>query len=173
MKLPTMLTALTVLFIGFISFKSLADVSKGEVAPDFVLPSVKDDKAVKLSDFRGKVVYLDFWASWCKPCIQSFPALNKIYNKYKAEGFEILAVNLDQKKLNAASFLDEHQVDYVNVYDPKMTTGKLYNVNIMPVGYLIDRQGKVRVIHKGFIPGDELGLEKAVKFLLRENKKAG
>ncbi len=168
MKLPTKLIVLTVLFIGFSSFNLLAKVKVGEPLPEFELPRVEYTVRVNTKSLLGKVVYVDFWASWCKPCIESFPRLNKLYKEYNQQGFEILAVNLDQRKQLASDFLEKYPVDYINTYDENMKVGRTFNVSVMPVGYLIDRKGIVRAIHHGFKPGDEVKMAKAIKILLKD-----
>lgn len=168
MKLPTKLIVLTVLFIGFSSFNLLAKVKVGEPLPQFELPRVENTVRVNTKSLLGKVVYVDFWASWCKPCIESFPRLNTLYNEYNQQGFEILAVNLDQRKQLASDFLEKYPVDYINTYDENMKVGRIFNVSVMPVGYLIDRKGIVRAIHHGFKPGDEIKMAKAIKILLKD-----
>lgn len=167
MKLPTKLIVLTALFIGFGSFNVIAKVKVGEPLPNFELKTMDGTQVVNMDSLKGKVVYVDFWASWCKPCLKSFPLLNDIYNRKKEQGFEIVAVNLDQKKRNAEDFLNKKPVDYTNLYDANGDVSNTFNVSVMPVGYLVDRKGIVRAIHHGFLPGDEKKLEKGVSILLK------
>lgn len=169
MSFTNKLVLIITLFIGFSSQHVTAKVSVGDSAPEITLPSFKDGTSVSLSDYKGKVVYVDFWASWCKPCLESFPALKAIHKKYHAEGFEILAVNVDMKKHLASEFLAKHPPTYASVHDEKMKVSRAYKINVMPTGFFIDRKGVIRYIHRGFVPGDEKSIEKAVQFLLNES----
>lgn len=181
MKSPINLIALTALFIGFVVFFFLnskttgsehVDWAVGNQPTNFVLPQFvegKLDKEVSLSlaDYRGKVVYVDFWASWCKPCIASFPALDALYKKYQPQGFEIIAINLDNKPELAETFLSSHPVSYPVVFDDK-NLNRQVGINAMPVAYYIDKKGTIRLIHSGFFEGDEKKVEKAIQVLLNE-----
>jgi cytochrome c biogenesis protein CcmG, thiol:disulfide interchange protein DsbE len=132
----------------------------GTVAPDISLPGVKDP--VKLSDFKGKLVYVDFWASWCGPCKQSFPFMNAMQNKYKAQGFEIIAVNVDATTTDATTFLTKVPATFTVAFDPKGDTPKRYKLKAMPSSYLIGRDGKVLNVHQGFKAEDPVDLEKRI-----------
>jgi thiol-disulfide isomerase/thioredoxin len=143
-------------------------IAVGHVVPDFELADFNTGKPVNIADFRGKVVYMDFWASWCKPCVQSFPALKQIHHKYQSQGFEIVAINVDFKKDKALAFLRENPISYTSLNDKDMAISKMFNVNVMPTGYFIDRKGMIRYVHKGFVPGDEKSIDQAVHMLLSE-----
>lgn len=142
--------------------------SKGEAAPEFALPHVTQTDIAKLSDYKGQVVYLDFWASWCKPCVESFPKLESLHLKYKDQGFNIIAINLDQKVELAKSFLNAHPVSYTVLYDKGANVAGQYGVSAMPSSFFIDKKGTVRLAHQGFSPGDEVKIEKAIQLLLAE-----
>ena len=120
----------------------------GQAAPDFALSSRNQDN-VRLSDFKDKVVYLDFWASWCAPCRKTFPWMNELQTKYGKDGLEIVAVNLDQKKRDADAFLAKVPANFKILLDPGRGVGRLYNLKGVPMSFLIDRQGIVRSIHLG------------------------
>jgi thiol-disulfide isomerase/thioredoxin len=148
-------------------------VEAGETAPDFALPPLRStdgSSAIKLADFRGKVVYVDFWASWCAPCLVSIPLLNELRDKYVAEGkaFEVLAVNVDSDPEDGIEFLLDEPVSYVVVSDPAGTTPALYKVPGMPTSYLVDAQGQVRLVHTGFKRSDIDMIEAEVGKLLEE-----
>ncbi|MEO6339382.1 MAG: TlpA disulfide reductase family protein [Caulobacteraceae bacterium] len=105
---------------------------------------------VNLDQYRGKVVYLDFWASWCGPCKLSFPYMQKMTSKYPADSFVVLAVNLDKSRPKADTFLAQVGNKLPVVYDPAGATATKYAVKEMPTSVLIGRDGKVRYVHKGF-----------------------
>jgi thiol-disulfide isomerase/thioredoxin len=147
-------------------------VESGETAPEFTLPALRtaDGGAVNLADFRGKVVYVDFWASWCPPCLVSIPLLNELRDKYVAAGkpFEVLAVNVDSDPEDGIEFLLDEPVNYVVVSDPEGKTPALYGVPGMPTSYLVDAEGRVRLVHEGFKRSDIELIEAEVVKLLEE-----
>lgn len=133
-------------------------------APDINLPGV--DGTVQLSSLKGKVVYLDFWASWCLPCKKSFPWMHDIKQNYADQGFEVLAVNLDKDRELADAFLKEMQVNFQVAFDEKGKSAADYKLRGMPSSYLIGRDGKVYASHIGFRDSDKTSLEQAIKNLL-------
>lgn len=137
----------------------------GHLAPDFEL-SGNGATTVKLSALRGKVVYLDFWASWCGPCRQSFPWMNDLQSKYGSRGLQIVGVNLDAKDADARKFLSENNGNFLLAFDNKGVTPKLYGVKGMPTSYLIDRDGRIVSEHTGFNFSKTAGLEKEIEKLL-------
>lgn len=139
-------------------------LDKGAVAPDFELPGTS--AAIKLSQYRGKVLYLDFWASWCGPCKQSFPWMNAMQAKYGAKGLQVLAINVDTKRDDARKFLLTSPATFELAYDAQGHTPRLYNVKTMPSSYVIDRAGKVAAVHRGFASEDSAALEQSVKLAL-------
>jgi thiol-disulfide isomerase/thioredoxin len=138
----------------------------GQPAPQFTLPTLQQEQATSLKQYAGKVVYLDFWASWCAPCRTSFPLLNKMYEKLKAQGFEVVAVNLDEDKANAEKFLKEFPVSFTVLRDAKGEWADQFVVESMPTSFIIDRQGIVQTIHNGFTSDDIKELEAKVMALL-------
>jgi cytochrome c biogenesis protein CcmG/thiol:disulfide interchange protein DsbE len=132
-------------------------VERGADAPAFELEGPLGK--VRLDDYRGKVVYLDFWASWCGPCRQSFPWMNAMEEKYRARGFHVLAVNLDVKRADADRFLVQLPTDFQLAFDPRGQTPRDYAVKGMPTSYLIGRGGKVLYRHTGFNPASLAELE--------------
>lgn len=145
----------------------------GNEAPGFSLPHLRTEDgttSINLSDYRGKVVYVDFWASWCAPCIVSVPLLNEMRNKLVQEGkdFEILAVNVDQDPEDGIDFLLDEPVQYVTISDPNGATPKSYEVKGMPTSFLVDAEGKIRMIHEGFKAPDIEMIEAEVNKLLAE-----
>jgi thiol-disulfide isomerase/thioredoxin len=146
-----------------------AGAEVGEPAPVVSLPSLTSNAAINLESLRGKVVYLDFWASWCPPCRVSFPILESIRQSLGPQGFEVYAISVDEDKEDALAFLeDAPPVSYLLLHDPYGDTPKIYGVRGMPTGYLIDRKGVVRKIHEGFKKSDGEKLRAAVEQLLGE-----
>lgn len=118
------------------------------VAPAFTLPGLKGD--VALDSLRGKAVILDFWASWCGPCRQSFPWMNELQKRYGEKGLAIVAVNLDKDREFAKSFLSEVPASFTIAFDPSGKTAESYKVKAMPTTFLISADGKLLVTHTGF-----------------------
>ncbi|MEQ1557703.1 MAG: TlpA disulfide reductase family protein [Methyloglobulus sp.] len=138
----------------------------GQPAPQFTLPTLQQDQPTALKQFAGKVVYLDFWASWCAPCRTSFPLLNKLHEKLKAKGFEVVAINLDEDKANAEKFLKEFPVSFTVLRDAKGEWADQFVVESMPTSFIIDKQGVVQNIHHGFTSEDIKELEPKITALL-------
>lgn len=135
-------------------------------APDF---AISDDQLPnKLSDLTGQVVYIDFWASWCKPCRKSFPWMNQIQQKYAGQGLQIIAINLDTEEALAKAFLDKVPAQIPIIYDPEGKIAKDYKLIGMPSSYLIDKKGKIRFAHKGFFTRSEALYEQELVLLLNE-----
>lgn len=135
-------------------------------APAFDLPT--NNGSVSLNSLKGKVVYLDFWASWCSPCRKSFPWMEKIQNRYKDEGLEVIAVNLDKSKDKANEFLKQFHSNFTVAFDPEGQTAEHYKVMGMPSSYLIDRNGQLHMSHIGFRESDTDELETKIRDLLKQ-----
>jgi cytochrome c biogenesis protein CcmG, thiol:disulfide interchange protein DsbE len=133
----------------------------GQSAPPFSLPGHGGGTS-GLSAMAGHVVYLDFWASWCGPCRQSFPWMNQLQAKYASRGLRVLAVNVDSKQSDAEGFLTQIPAQFRVVFDPKGTTPDLYQIKGMPTSFLIGADGKVLVVHQGFHESDRKDLESAI-----------
>lgn len=112
-------------------------------------------QGLDLSAYRGKVVYLDFWASWCAPCRQSFPWMNDLQQQYGPAGLTVIGVNVDHDRQAADQFLRQSPPGFKIVYDPDGHIAGQYNLKEMPTTVLIGRDGKVHYIHSGFVPGKE------------------
>jgi thiol-disulfide isomerase/thioredoxin len=121
-----------------------------------------------LEGYAGKVVLLDFWASWCSPCLQSFPWMNELQEKHGREGLVVLAVNLDQDRKLAESFLGRTPAKFRVEYDASGDVARQFEVQAMPTSFLIDRQGKVRVRHAGFKQKQRQEREQQIVQLLKE-----
>jgi len=120
--------------------------------PDFSLPNL-DGKQVALSDFEGKIVILDFWASWCKPCRMENPTLVNLYAKYKDKGLEIVSVSLDETETPWKQAIQKDNMTWVNVIDTKGDIGSLYNIEYIPATFVLDKKG---VLLKDGLHGQEL-----------------
>lgn len=143
-------------------------VNVGERAPDFRLPQLGKDAPLGLGDLRGKVVFVDFWASWCSPCREAMPQYEKLNASLAHDQFSILAVNVDEVREDAAKFLAAHPVSYAIVLDPAGDVPKAYGLIGMPTSYLIDRGGVVRWRGQGFKSTDIDTLRQEIDKLLQE-----
>ncbi len=132
----------------------------GQLAPAFNLPGAT--APVSLSALKGKVVYVDFWASWCGPCKQSFPWMNEMQAKYGSKGFEVVAINLDAKTTDATAFLAETPARFAIAYDSKGESPKRYEIKGMPSSVLVGPDGKVLSVHAGFRADERKALEDAI-----------
>lgn len=108
------------------------------------------DGAFKAENYKGKVVYLDFWASWCGPCKESFPWLNQLQQKYKDKGLVIVGINLDKEKAKAESFLKDHPAQFEIIFNGEGTLAKQYGVKGMPYSVILGKNGEVLHSHIGF-----------------------
>jgi len=133
-------------------------------APDIKLPVASG--TIQLDDLSGKVVYLDFWASWCQPCKQSFPWMNQMKQNYADRGFEVLAVNLDKDRALADQFLSKMDVNFIVAFDQNGQSASDYKLKGMPSSFLIDRHGSIHAAHIGFRDEDKKQLEQAIIDLL-------
>lgn len=136
-------------------------------APDFTLKS-RSGENVKLSELRGEVVMINFWASWCAPCRQEMPLLEDLHKKYSDLGFVLLGVNVEEDSSKAADLLREIPVSFPVLYDNTNKVTKLYDVVAMPSTVMVDRDGNMRYLHRGYLPGYEKDYEKQIKELVRE-----
>ncbi|MES2041050.1 MAG: TlpA disulfide reductase family protein [Pseudomonadota bacterium] len=136
-------------------------LDKGSNAPAFDLKGVEGN--INLAKYQGKLVYLDFWASWCGPCRQSFPWMNELQSKYGAQGLQIIGVNLDQKNEDARQFLTTTPARFVVAFDPAGATPRSYGVKGMPSSVLIGPDGKIIFEHAGFKEADRAALEEKIK----------
>lgn len=145
----------------------------GSPAPHFDLPVFNaPDRHLSLDALRGRIVLLDFWASWCGPCRQSFPLYEQLRTEMPARDFALLAVNLDEMADGPKAFLEEHPVHYPSVADPAGEVARQYGLIGMPTSFLIDRDGVVRSRHTGFKPQDIEALRKEIRDLIAEARDA-
>lgn len=138
-----------------------------EAAPDFTLEDAQG-RAVTLSELRGQVVMINFWASWCGPCRQEMPLLEQIHQRYEPLGFKLIGVNVEENPADGQAFLKERPVSFPVLYDPENGLSKLFDVVAMPSTVLIDRQGNIRYLHHGYKPGYENDYQDQIRALARE-----
>ena len=137
-------------------------------APNFTLQS-NAGRQVSLAQLKGKVVMVNFWATWCVPCRQEMPHLQALYERYESLGFELLAVNVEKNNAEGArKWLEETPVTFPVLFDGNNRVSKLYKVQTMPSTVLIGRDGTMRFIHHGYKPGYESEYQTQVRALLRE-----
>jgi peroxiredoxin len=136
-------------------------------APDFTLRTL-DGQKLRLGEQRGRVVLVNFWATWCGPCRQEMPHLNKLYEKYKSSGFVLLGVNVDDDTRQAAGVADKLGVKFPVLPDADKRVSRQYDLSAMPSTVLIDRDGKVRYLHRGYQSGYEDTYDKQIRELLKE-----
>ena len=152
----------SLLFTVSTLFSQLASaVEPGQTAPSCEVPAWKGATA-RLKQYQGKVVLLDFWASWCGPCRQSFPLFNQLYKELKEKDFVILAVNIDEDQKDALKFLEEVPVNFAIGFDPKGKIPELYGLTGMPTSYVIGKNGKIAKIIEGFTPSELVDIKKEV-----------
>jgi Peroxiredoxin len=142
-----------ILLFLFLTLPVPSDLAAGArndlaVAPDFTLPD--SSGTVSLRDFRGKVVLVDFWASWCVPCRQSFPWMSSMLDRYSAQGLVIVAINLDKKRETAETFLEAFPAPFVVAFDPAGRTAETFHVEAMPSSFIVSRDGRIVYSHSGF-----------------------
>ena len=135
---------------------------EGEMAPEFTLPVLGDDAAVSLSDSRGKVRYIDFWASWCPPCRVSIPRIISLQEELGGESFEVIAINIDERVEDALLFYEGYGMNYVNLSDPEGEVAETYDLLALPMSYVVDPEGRVTLAHAGFKRGDMAGIREHI-----------
>lgn len=137
------------------------------VAPTFTLPSRAGDN-VSLDQLKGKVVMLNFWASWCGPCRTEMPLLEQMHKRYSSLGFTMVGVNVEANTADAERWLKDTPVSFPVLFDRDSKVSKLYDVNAMPSTVFIDRKGNIRYLHKGYKAGDEGEYLNQIRALLKE-----
>ena len=139
-------------------------------APPGTLISLNDSQPLNyLQQFKGKVVYVDFWASWCGPCAKSFPFMNDLDRDLKSKGLQVIGVNLDENIEDAKQFLTEQPANFIIGTDSNQECAKKFDVKAMPSSYLINKNGVIKQIHLGFRPDEALEFRTLVEQLLAEN----
>src|SRR5258706_9371226 len=139
----------------------------GQPAPDVALPDAQGT-VIALETLRGKVVYVDFWASWCGPCRRSFPWMNELHERYAGRGLIIVAVNVDKKRADAERFLAQYPAAFAVVFDPAGALPQAYAVPGMPTSYLVDARGNIVHVEPGFHDDQRAALEARIRSLLAD-----
>ena len=160
-------TIIALVFSVFAASSLASSGMEGQPAPDFALKSSTGEN-LRLSEYRGDVVMINFWATWCGPCRQEMPLLDELYSRYERVGFNLLGVNIDDDSRRAMQMIEELGVSFPVLFDARKEVSELYNVEAMPVTVIVDREGKVRYIHHGYKPGYEDKYLDQVRSLLRE-----
>ena len=154
------------LALGFVATLAVSAIAPSSSAPDFTLRSMGGPN-LRLQEQRGRVVMVNFWATWCGPCRQEMPQLNRLYEKYKSSGFVLLGINVDDDTSNAASVAAKLGVTFPVLLDTDKKVSREYDLSTMPSTVIIDRDGKVRYVHRGYLTGYEETYEKQIRELLK------
>jgi cytochrome c biogenesis protein CcmG, thiol:disulfide interchange protein DsbE len=153
---------------------ALAAPAPAALAPGQAVPSIDfagaDGSKISLASLKGRVVLVDFWASWCGPCAAAFPAVEELFQDYRSRGFEVLAVNLDEKRQDAERFLADRPHAMTVVFDPRGASAKVFGLQAMPTSYLIGRDGTVRYVHTGYSPATAESYRREIEQLLGESR---
>lgn len=165
--LPRIAVLLTALALPTFVTAPVSALDRGARAPEIGLRDLEGN-AVQLSALRGKVVLVDFWASWCGPCREEMPVLERFHRQFAERGLVIVGVNIDREEPNMRRFLDRTPVSFRNVHDGQHAVADRYAPPRMPTSYLIDKRGSVRFIHAGFRASDAREMEREIAELLAE-----
>ena len=141
-------------------------VAKGDAAPSCAAAALDGGAAMSVADYRGEVVYLDFWASWCGPCRESFPFMNELNREFRDKGLRIVAISVDKTPEAARRFLVRNPAQFAIALDTTAACPAAFQLPGMPTSYLIDRNGAVRAVYSGFHPGDRAEIRRQLLELL-------
>ncbi|MGB5325045.1 MAG: TlpA disulfide reductase family protein, partial [Pseudomonadales bacterium] len=155
--------------LALIAGVSLANAvaAADNIAPDFTLKS-NSGKNLRLAEQRGDVVLLNFWASWCGPCRQEMPHLNELQARYEPLGLKVYGVNVDESSSEAQRAIKSLQIAFPVLFDNSNTVAKLFDIDAMPTTVIIDKNGNMRYLHRGYQAGYEKAYEEQVAGLIRE-----
>lgn len=152
--------------VGALALPGLALTPSG-VAPPFQLAAMTGNP-VNLAQYKGQVVMINFWATWCGPCRQEMPVLEQLYKKYKPLGFTMLGVNVEPDSAGAVQWLKATPVTFPILFDTDSKVSKLYAVSGMPSTVIVDRKGNLRFLHRGYKAGDENEYLDQIRAMVRE-----
>jgi len=164
------LTVSLALALGLAAAPAAFALGEGDRAPAFSLPSLDGKGQVSLEQYKGKVVWLDFWASWCPPCLTSVPEIEALRKEMPASQFQIVAINIDEKPDKARRFLQKQPVGYPSASDPSGQLPEVFGLETMPTSYLIDQKGVIRLVHKGYRAGDIDKIKAEATKLMRKSR---
>ncbi len=165
-RIPLLITALlSVLLTSTTGFSEIPN--GGKKAPDFTLKSATGAN-VRLSELRGRVVLVNFWATWCTPCKEELPYFNQLYSRYRTVGLEVLGVNIDKVSAQASQMRDALGLSFPVLFDPAGKTSDLYQIRSMPTTFVVAKDGTLRHVHWGFGPADPERYESEIRALLKE-----
>lgn len=165
-RAPSVLAPAAAIAAVFAAASAFA-LDAGERAPEIGLTDMNGER-VTMQSLRGKVVLVDFWASWCEPCAEEMPVLERLYQQYREQGFRVVAVSQDRQASNIRTFLQQHRVSFPVVHDANHQVAGRYSPPRMPSSYIIDRQGVVRHVHAGYRSGDARVFEREIRALLSQ-----
>jgi len=170
-RFPFAIPSATLAMLVFFTLTPFTAIAKmpavGTLAPDFTLRS-SSGKNLKLSEYRGHVVLINFWATWCAPCREELPHLNRLYKQYQRAGFVIFGVNIDDKPAGARAMAQHIRLAFPVLFDSAKMASKLYDVDSMPATLIVDRDGKIRYVHRGYKAGVEKEYEAMVREILKQ-----
>ncbi|MCP4547978.1 MAG: TlpA family protein disulfide reductase [bacterium] len=156
------------LLILSLALPAFALPAKGTKAPEIKLMALNGKEEITLSSLRGKVVYIDFWASWCPPCRKALPEIIALHEEFGGQGFEVLAVSLDRTVKAAREHMEKIGAKFLLVYDAKQEAARTYQASSIPSGILVDVDGNVAWTAKGFDPRGMPALKSLIKELLED-----
>ena len=165
-KRGTLVAGLLVLAASLVTGGAALALEAGDRAKDFEAPRLDGSGTISLTSYRGKVVYLDFWASWCNPCQTALPLIDALRKDFPEKDFQVVAVNVDKDTKKAKKFLAKNPVGYASASDPRGKLPREFGLETMPTSYLIDRAGVIRYVHKGFREDDIASIRAEIQKLV-------
>ena len=155
--------------VFFCTFEAFAsELTIGSPVPNCPAVFSNPSEKLDLAQYKGKVVLIDFWATWCPPCKKAMPFLNNLHREYSKAGLTVLGINVDEESTQATEYLKTAPVDYAMSFDPQGECPRVFEVKAMPSSYFVDKQGKLRAVHLGFRDTDQEQIRKQVASLLAE-----
>ena len=159
---------LILLFLLSAACRTVPAIQPGQPAPACPAELPNQQAAFSPDQYRGKVLLVDFWATWCSPCLQAIPFYNQLNQEKQKDGLEIVAINLNEEKSEALAFLQTHTLNYPVAFNPDGECPKRYEVQVMPSSFLIDKSGVVRFVQPGYHDADRQGIRERINTLLAE-----